>query len=203
MVERFLVLHQPVCAALIELQIQDLMPHDSEVATMEVYWAIMKPITDITDVIGRERHVSISAVRPLIYKLRNCCLKIYASERSLEKAMKTAMYTKLFQYYNHNVQSPEILNIAAFLDPHFKSLSFLEEDKIATRLKVKEKICNLLLVSDSHLESTESDSTKLIELEVNEASTSVSVVSKMLVVTSGQLLLNDKNKVSSWNYFQM
>ena len=55
-------------------------PHDSEVATMEVYWAIMKPIADITDVTGRENHVSISAVRPLIYKLRNCYLKINASE---------------------------------------------------------------------------------------------------------------------------
>ena len=154
------------------------MPHDSEVATMEFYRAIMKPIADITDVIGGEKHVSISAVRPLIYKLRNCYLKINASEKSLEKAMKTAMCAKLLQYYNHNVQSSEILNIVAFLDPRFKSLSFLEEDKIATWLKVQEKICNLLPVSDSHLESTESDSTKLIELEVNEASTSVSDVSE-------------------------
>ena len=95
MVERFLVLQQPVCAALIELQRQDLMPHDSEVATMEVYRAIMKPIADITDVIGGEKHISISAVRPLIYKLHNCYLKINASEKSLEKAMKTAMCAKL------------------------------------------------------------------------------------------------------------
>ena len=87
--------------------------------------------------------------------------------------MKTAMCTKLLQYYDRNVQSSEILNIAALLDPRFKSLSFLEEkDRIATQLKVQEKICNLLPVSDSHLESTES------ELEVNEASTSVSDISE-------------------------
>ena len=140
MVERFLVLQQPVCAALIELQRQDLMPHDSEVATMEVYRAIMKPIADITDVTGGEKHISISAVRPLIYKLHNCYLKINASEKSLEKVMKTAMCTKLLQYYDDNVQSSEILNIAAFLDPCFKLLNFLEEeDRIATRLKVQEK----------------------------------------------------------------
>ena len=41
-----------------------------------------------------------------------------------------------------------------------------------------EKISNPLPVSDSHLESTESHSTKLIELELNEASTSVSDVSE-------------------------
>ena len=49
-----LVLQQPVCAALIELQRQDLMPHESEVATMEVYWTIMKSIADTTNVIGRK-----------------------------------------------------------------------------------------------------------------------------------------------------
>ena len=63
----------------------------------------------------------------------------HASEKALEKAMKTAMCTKLLQYYN--VQTSEILNIAAFLDPPFKSLSFLEEvDKIATRLKCRKKL---------------------------------------------------------------
>ena len=93
--------------------------------------------------------------------------------------MKTAMCTKLPQYYNHNVQSSEILNIGAFLDSRFKSLNFLEEeDRIATQLKVQEKIYNPLPVSDSHLESTESDSTILIELKVNEASKSISDVSE-------------------------
>ena len=53
-VERFIKLQQSVCAALIELQRQDLMPHDNEVTTMEVYEAVMKPIADITDFIGGE-----------------------------------------------------------------------------------------------------------------------------------------------------
>ena len=36
MVEGFIKLQQPVCAALIELQRQDLMPQDSEVSTMDL-----------------------------------------------------------------------------------------------------------------------------------------------------------------------
>ena len=51
-----------MCAALIELQIQDLMPHDSEMSTIKVYQAVMKPMTDITDSIGGEKRVTYSAV---------------------------------------------------------------------------------------------------------------------------------------------
>ena len=43
-----------MCAALIELQRQDLMPQESEVSTMEVHYAIMKLIADITDMIVGE-----------------------------------------------------------------------------------------------------------------------------------------------------
>ena len=148
MVERFIKLQQPVCAALIELQRQDLMPHDSEVSTIKVYQAVMKPMADITDSIGGEKHVTYSAVRPLIYKLYNSYLKMSASDTSVGKTMKTVMRTKLLQYYNS--QTLDTLNIAALLDPRFKSLSFLEEvEKVSTWLNVREKICSLLLESDS------------------------------------------------------
>jgi len=50
MVERFIKLQEPVCAALIELQRQDFMPQDSEVSTIEVYQTVMKPMANITEV---------------------------------------------------------------------------------------------------------------------------------------------------------
>ena len=52
MVERFIKLQQPMCAALLKLQRQDLMPQYGEVSTMEVNQAIMKLIADITDMIS-------------------------------------------------------------------------------------------------------------------------------------------------------
>ena len=112
-----------MCAALIELQRQDLMPHDNEVTMMEVYEVVMKPIADITDFIGGEKLATFSAVRPLICKLYNSYLKVNTTDNPVGKAMKRAMYIKLFQYYNK--QTLDILNIAVFLDPRFKSLSFL------------------------------------------------------------------------------
>ena len=173
MVERFIKLQQSVCAALIELQRQDLMPHDNEVTKMEVYEAVMKPIADITDFIGGEKLVTFSIVQPLLYKLYNSYLKVDTTDNPVGKAMKKTMHTKLLQYYNK--QTLDILNIAAFLDPRFKSLSFLEEvDKVSTYLTVQEKICTLLLdsVSDhpSGAVSTESTSSSEVNIVSSELS---------------------------------
>ena len=62
---------------------------------------------------------------PLIYELCNPYLKVNGADKPMGKAMKTVMHTKLLQYYN--ARTLDILNIAAFLDPCFKLLSFLEE----------------------------------------------------------------------------
>ena len=52
------------------------------------------------------------------------------------KAINTAIHAKLLLYYNSPTLN--ILNIAAFLDPHFKSSSFLEEeDQVLTNLTVR------------------------------------------------------------------
>ena len=59
MVERSIKLQQPVCAVLIELQRQDLMPHDSEVSTIKVYQAAMKPMADISNSIVGENMLII------------------------------------------------------------------------------------------------------------------------------------------------
>ena len=79
------------------------------------------------------------------------------------------------QYYNG--PALDILNIAAFLDPCFKS-NFLEEvDKVSTCLTVQEKIvtnCNLLLdsISDhpSGAVSTEPTSNSEVNIVSSESS---------------------------------
>ena len=66
------------------------MPSDSEFTTLEVFTKVMKPLVRITEAIGAEKWVTISAVRPLLYK-----------------SMKLAMHSNLSHRYT----------IAAFLDP--------------------------------------------------------------------------------------
>ena len=55
MLERILKQQQPLCAALLELRKTDLMPTDGEITAMEVFLDVMKPIAQITEVIGAEK----------------------------------------------------------------------------------------------------------------------------------------------------
>lgn len=67
MMERIIQQQQPLCAALLEIRKKDLMPSDQETATMEVFMEVLKPRFQITEVIGGEKRVTISAVRLLLH----------------------------------------------------------------------------------------------------------------------------------------
>ena len=60
--------HQPLCATLIEIKKTDLMPNDAEILMIETF-LVLEPILKITEMLGGEKLVAISAVRPLLYKL--------------------------------------------------------------------------------------------------------------------------------------
>ena len=55
----------------VELKKADLMPTDLEFSVMEKYMVVMKPLISITEAIGVEKWVTVSMLRPLLYKLRH------------------------------------------------------------------------------------------------------------------------------------
>ena len=123
MVIRVLEQQQPLCATLLELKKGELMPSDVEFATMENYVQVMKPLVVITEAIGAEKWVTISTIRPLLYKLLNVHLKSVATDNRQQRALKSAMYADLEQRYTGELLL--LLSKAAFLDPRLKALSFL------------------------------------------------------------------------------
>lgn len=136
MAERVLSQQQPLCAALLELRKGDLMPADGEFITLESFVKVMHPVVQITEAIGAEKWVTISAVRPLLYKLLSGIFLIGEQDTNLEKSMKLAMHSNLATRYTSDLLM--MLNIAAFLDPRFRALSFLsEEEKLAVVSKVE------------------------------------------------------------------
>ena len=60
---------QPICATLLEIKRGDLMPSEDEFAAMESFIKILKPLVEITETMGGQKWVTISAVRPFLYKL--------------------------------------------------------------------------------------------------------------------------------------
>jgi len=126
MVNRILEQQQPLCATLIEIRKPELMPTDTEISTMEAFVEVMKPIVEITEKVGGEKQVTLSAVRPLIYKLLGKYLHADPQDSRVKKEIKKAVKTDLENRYQ-DPQVEELLNKACFLDPRFKSLSFLPE----------------------------------------------------------------------------
>ena len=144
MASRVLEQQQPLCATLLELHRGDLMPSDSEFSALECYRAIMKPLVDITEAIGAQKWVTISTIRPLLHKLLKIHLKLSPeSDSHLVKAMKEAISSDLTARYTGRKQ--EIITIAAFLDPRFKSLSFLQpEEKRRVEVAVESEMTTVL-----------------------------------------------------------
>ena len=112
------------------------MPTDSDFSTMELFVEVMKPLVDITEALGAQRFVTISTVRALLYKLFNNFLKPADSDSRLMKMMKLKMLENLHDRYAG--PTLDLLSKAAFLDPRFKSLTFLitsEKQRITEELQ--------------------------------------------------------------------
>jgi len=88
MLERILKQQQPLFAALIEIHKSDLMPSDAEITAMEPFISVMKSIVHITEVICGEKWVTLSGVRPLMYKLTSKHLVETSSDSRLTKHIK-------------------------------------------------------------------------------------------------------------------
>lgn len=127
MVAGVLEQQQPLCTTLLELKKGDLMPTDTKFANMELFVKTMKPIVDITEALGAWKYVTISMLRPLLYKLLNVTLKNCDNDCRLVKMMKLKMKENLHDRYTDSVL--DLLNKAAYLDPRFKSLTFVTDSE--------------------------------------------------------------------------
>ena len=127
MMQRILTQQQPLCATLLEVKRGDLMPSDGEFTVMESYVKVMKPLVEITEIMGAQKWVTISAVRPLLHKLLKVSFEPSVRDSAVERSMKQAMKQNLT--YRYQGTTTEFLNKACFLDPRFRSLPFLSSDE--------------------------------------------------------------------------
>jgi len=143
MLERVLEQQQPLCATLIEIRRSDLIPTETEISSMETFVEAMRPIAEITEVMGKEKRVSFSAVRLFLYKLLDIHLIEKPTDSNIMKGIKQVVKSDLQDRYS----DPDLmllLNKACFLDPRFKSLSFLsEKDKKDVIISVEEEAAQM------------------------------------------------------------
>lgn len=101
MVERIIQQQQPICATLLEVRKTDLMPTDAEITKMEVFLEVMKPLVLITEAMGGEKWVSLSSVRPLLYKLSKY-LERESSDPPFKTSLKRAILSDLKGRYTES-----------------------------------------------------------------------------------------------------
>ncbi len=87
---------------------------------------VMKPLVDVTEVIGAHTWVTISTLGPILYKLLNNHLPPVSGDSELVKSMKKILSGDLGELYT--CDTLQLLTKACFLDPRFKGLKFLSEE---------------------------------------------------------------------------
>ena len=124
---------------------------------MEVFVEVLEPFVRITELMGAETWVTISAVRPLLHKLLQKHLPELPSDARLKKEIKKSIREKLEDSYT-NAHAFSIINKSCFLNPRFKDLRFLpQEDRDAIVQEIEEEI---IALDDSICLDSEEPSTK-------------------------------------------
>ena len=102
----------------------------------------MRPIAEITEVMGKKESVSFSAVRLFLHKLLRIHLVEQPTDSDVMEGIKQTVKSDLEDRYSKPQLMPLLINNkACFLDPRFKSLSFLsEKDGTGVILSVKEEV---------------------------------------------------------------
>ena len=131
MVSRVIEQQAPICATLLDQKRMDLLPKDSEFKLLEELIVVLKPFKDVTEQMSAQKYVTISAVRPLLHYLLNDVLKLSDEDSSESIAiirMKSEMSKNLGSRYQTSVVL-DLLNLACFTDPRFKTMPFLDEEE--------------------------------------------------------------------------
>lgn len=104
----------------------------------------LSPLSSLTNMLSGESYVTVSAVLPIVHLIENNLLKEEESDTQLTKDIKCRIKGDLNSRYEDLAEVTEILQIATFVDPRFKT-KYLNETETAD---VQDKV----ITECSHLE---------------------------------------------------
>ena len=112
--------------------------------------------------------MTISVLHPLLHKLLEVYFKPEESDNitRLEKTMKTSMHTNLSHRYTGSILM--LLNVAAFMDPRFKALSFLSDESRLNVIASVEAEAEVVMLAINTSTVHESESATSTEVETTE-----------------------------------
>ena len=117
---------------------------DQEFSCLETVASVLKPIYIFTDALSGEKHVTISAVRPLLSHITNSWLAANEQDTTLATQMKNIISSDLTGRYGFEDIS-DFLNKCSYLDPRFRI------DYISDKARIIKQIENeAVSVAETH-----------------------------------------------------
>lgn len=158
MVSRIIEQQQAICAVLAsDRKNWHKMPSDSEFATLEAVCTVLKPLSFFTDALSGEKHVTISAVHPLLSHILNSIVSSSAEDCTITRDMKKILHDDLSSRYS--AHTTLLLDKCSFLDPRFRSKYVSEKEEVIVQIKQEAVMVQNSLVPSPTIDAEELEET--------------------------------------------
>ena len=157
MIERILEQQKAISAVLAEDRKNwHHMPTDQEFSVLETVAAVLKPLSIFTDALSGEKHLTISAVRPLLKHIVDEVLAVSPEDNPLSKEMKEIISDKIQTYYIKEEVS-DLLDKCTYLDPRFKARYLSNTERVHDQIvREAEVVSSSIVLTDGHNSNNES-----------------------------------------------
>ncbi len=136
-----------------------LIPSWQDIQVLESIKLALSPLHSLTDILSGEKHVTVSAVMPLLHQMNSVILLNGESDTQLTKDIKARVKAYMDQKYSDE-DIAIFLNTASYLDPRFKEQYMDEASKEVIRAKLIEEgqqLCSCEPPPDNSQPSTTTD----------------------------------------------
>ena len=105
-----------------------LIPTWQDIDVLESINKALSPLADLTDILSGEKYVSVSSIKPLLNHMQCDILVPKEEDTRLTKDIKKNVSTYMERKYEQQ-ETSELLDVATFLDPRFKTKFVVDSDK--------------------------------------------------------------------------
>ena len=136
MVLRIINQQQAICGVLAnDRKNWHKMPSDAEFATLEAMCTVLEPLSFFTDALSGEKHVTVSAVRPLLDHIMASIVAPSSEDCTVVKDMKKIIREDLAPRYS--AQTTLLPDKCSFLDPRFRSKYVKDKEEVIGKIKAE------------------------------------------------------------------
>ncbi len=104
-----------------------LVPQWQDTDVLESVSKALKPLQEFTDALSGEDYVSVSYLKPVLHLFNTNILAVNDEDSDLTNTIKSKILEYIKNYDDEDTQ--ELLDMASFLDPRFKT-NYIAEDKL-------------------------------------------------------------------------